>query len=130
MNPYILNKDLLEWLTGCDPASPKIAVSEESDSCSVCWDSKEVGSNISEGVPQQQDDELSSMSEGKQAKSKAFFFHALLCRLPQEFVAVIRGAPSSFKSAKSSQEWPGTWILVNSRCSQFRNQIAIILPKS
>lgn len=41
-----------------------MAVSKESDSCLVCWDSKEVGSNISEGVPQQ-DDELSSMSEGK-----------------------------------------------------------------
>lgn len=128
MNPYILNKDLLEWLTGCDPASPKMAVSEESDSCSVCCNSEEVGSNIS-GVPQQ-DDELSSMSEGKQAKSNAFFFRTVLCRPPQEFVAVIRGVPSCFKSAKSSQEWPVTWILVNSRCSQFGNQIAIILPKS
>lgn len=87
MNPYVLNKDLLEGLAGCDPASPKMAVSEESDSCSVCCNSKEVGSNISEGVPQQ-DDELSSMSESKQAKRKAFF-HALFCRLPQESVTFL-----------------------------------------
>lgn len=39
----------------------------------IDWNSKEVGSSISEGF-----DELVSDSRGKQAKSKAAFFHAPL----------------------------------------------------
>lgn len=45
---------------------------------STCWKSVEVGHNISEGIPQQQINELAKQGEHWNVKSKVFFLSPFL----------------------------------------------------
>lgn len=62
----------------------------------LCWNYEELGSNISEGMPQHRINELPSASEGKWEKARASFSHFLFCRLPPG-VAQIQAGSSNLK---------------------------------
>lgn len=52
----------------------------------LCWNFK-VGSKTSEGIPQHQYRRTCHRGESKLAKTKASFFHILLCGLPPKGMA-------------------------------------------
>lgn len=62
----------------------------------LCWNSENLGSNTSEGMPQHRIEELPSMSEGQWEKARTSFSHFPFCRLPPG-VAQIQAGSSDLK---------------------------------
>lgn len=96
----MLKRDLLEWFTSCNPASPSVAVSNRKAKnivfvqswrlgvlagSGLCWSLKKcVHLPVKECT---RIDGLARGREGRQAKSNFSFYHVNLYSLPPEDVA-------------------------------------------